>query len=58
MDAPRPRTIRRRILEYDLEDLVRFSDISDQHLDELFTQFVNAFPCAGQTEDSCRLLTI
>lgn len=42
-----PRTIR-RILEYGLEDFVRFSDISDQHLDELVTQFVNAFPCAGQ----------
>lgn len=43
-----PRTIRRRILEYDFEHLVRFSDISDQQLDELVTQFVNAFPCAGQ----------
>lgn len=42
------RTIRRRILEYGLEDSVRFNDISDQSLDELVSQFVNAFPCAGQ----------
>lgn len=39
-----PRTVRRRILEYGLE----FSDISDQSLDELGSQFVNAFLCAGQ----------
>lgn len=34
--------------EYGLDDLVRFTDISDQGLDELVSQFVNAFPCAGQ----------
>ena len=27
---------------------MRFSDISDQSLDKLVSQFVNAFPCAGQ----------
>ena len=43
-----PRTIRRRILEYGLENYVGFSDISDQSLDELVSQFVNSFPCAGQ----------
>lgn len=43
-----PRTIRRRILDYGLENFVRFSDISDQNLDELVSQFVNTFPCAGQ----------
>jgi len=43
-----PRTIRRRILEFGLDDFVRFTEINDQNLDDLVCQFVNAFPCAGQ----------
>ena len=43
-----PRTIRRRILEFGLDDFVRFSEISNQNLDDLVSQFVNAFLCAGQ----------
>ena len=42
------RTIRRRILSYNLQEMIEFSKISDVDLDELIAQFVNAFPCAGQ----------
>ena len=43
-----PRTVRRRILSYGLQEYVTFSVINDQDLDELVKQFVTNFPCAGQ----------
>ena len=42
------RTVRRRILEYGLQEVIRFSDLNDQDLDDLVTKFVIDFPCAGQ----------
>jgi len=42
------RTVRRRILSYHLQEMVEFSEINDQDLDELVAEFVNIFPCAGQ----------
>ena len=42
------RTVRRRILEYGFQEVIRFTDINDQSLDELVTNFVTNFPCAGQ----------
>jgi len=42
------RTVRRRILEYGLQEVIRFSDLSDEALDEEVTKFVLHFPCAGQ----------
>ena len=42
------RTVRRRILSYNIQEIVEFSEMSDQDLDELVAQFVNTFPCAGQ----------
>ena len=46
------RTIRRRILSYNLQEMIEFSKISDVDLDELVAQFVNIFPCAGQKNPS------
>ena len=43
-----PRTIRRRILRYELQEFVSFSDISDEDLDSLVIRFVATFPNAGQ----------
>ena len=42
-----PRTIRRRILSFRLQQFVNFSDISDQELDTLISRFVVRFPSAG-----------
>ena len=42
------RTIRRRILEYGLEGIIEYSTIDDQDLDDIVTNFVADFPCAGQ----------
>ena len=42
------RTVRRRILSFNLQEMVEFSEISDEDLDEFVIQFVNIFPCAGQ----------
>ena len=42
------RTVRRRILSYNLQEMIEFSELSDEDLDELVAQFVNIFPCAGQ----------
>lgn len=42
------RTVRRRILEYGLQGVLRFSDMNDDALDEVVTKFVIDFPCAGQ----------
>jgi len=55
-----PRTIRRRILSYELQEFVTFSDISDEDLDSLVTRFVASFPNAGQNTlagylESCNL---
>lgn len=57
-----PRTIRRRILRYELQEFVSFSDISDEDLDSLVTRFVATFPNAGQNTladylQSCNLHT-
>lgn len=43
-----PRTIRRRILDYGLQYIQEFSQMSDADLDELVTTFVSNFPSAGQ----------
>lgn len=42
------RTVRRRISSFNLQEMVEFSEISDQDLDELVARFVEMFPCAGQ----------
>ena len=42
------RTIRRRIVEYGLHDIIEYSSISNQDLDQIVTNFVADFPCAGQ----------
>lgn len=41
------RTVRRRISSFNLQEMVEFSEISDQDIDELVAQFVEMFPCAG-----------
>ena len=43
-----PRTVRRRILSYGLQEVIEFSDINDHDLDGLVSQFVVTFPNAGQ----------
>lgn len=43
-----PRTIRRRIIEYGLDNICGFSEISDQSLDTLVQQFVDEHPFSGQ----------
>ena len=43
-----PRTIRRRILQFELEDLTSFDDIHDNELDYVVGDFVASFPSAGQ----------
>lgn len=42
------RTIRRRIMEYGLQEIVEYSSINNQNLDNIVTNFVADFPCAGQ----------
>ena len=42
------RTIRRRILEYGLQEIIKYSYIDDQDLDNIVVNFVADFPCAGQ----------
>ena len=42
------RTVRRRILQFGLEGLVNFDDISDNDLDDIVGRFVAALPSAGQ----------
>ena len=42
------RTIRRRILDYELQYIQEFSQMSDANLDEIVTEFVRNFPSAGQ----------
>ena len=41
------RTIRRRILEYGLQEAIEYSTLSNQDLDEIVANFVVDFPCAG-----------
>ena len=43
-----PRTIRRRILQYGLDELMQFDSISDQDLDDSVAYLVSHFPTAGQ----------
>ena len=43
-----PRTIRRRIAEYGLEDEASYSDISESELDVFTQQFVTMHPFSGQ----------
>ena len=42
------RTIRRRIIQYGLESVIQYDDISDSDLDSIVIQFVLTFPSAGQ----------
>lgn len=42
------RTIRRRILQYGLESVVQFSDLSDDQLDGITAQFVHTHPFCGR----------
>ena len=42
-----PRTIRRRIIQYDLEDAASYSDISDNDLDSISSNFVHHNPSSG-----------
>ena len=42
------RTVRRRILEYGLQEIIEYSIINDEDLDEIVSTFVADFPCAGQ----------
>ena len=43
-----PRTIRRRILQYGLDELTQFDSIGDQDLDDSEAYLVSHFPTAGQ----------
>ena len=43
-----PRTIRRRVIQYDLEDSASFSGISDSELNRVAAEFVHAHPNGGQ----------
>lgn len=43
-----PRTIRRRIIQYDLEESASFSGISDTELNRVAAEFVHAYPNGGQ----------
>lgn len=40
--------MRRRILEYGLQEIIEYSTINDEDLDEIVSTFVADFPCAGQ----------
>ena len=42
-----PRTIRRRIIQYGLEDAASYSDISDNDLDSISSNFVHHNPNSG-----------
>ncbi len=42
------RTIRRRILHFELESTLNFDDMSDSDLDDVVGNFVKSFPSAGQ----------
>ena len=42
------RTIHRRINQFDLDDLIRYDDITDNELDHVVCCFVLSFPSAGQ----------
>ena len=43
-----PRTIRRRIIQYGLEDVASYSSINDSEVDEIAKQFVHEHPNSGQ----------
>ena len=43
-----PRTIRKRILQYGLDELTQYDSISDQDLDDSVAYLVFNFPTAGQ----------
>ena len=43
-----PKTIRRRIIRYGMDEDLSFSDISDSQLDSITQQFVHAHPVSGQ----------
>lgn len=43
-----PRTIRRRIIQYGLDEELSFSEISDSQLDAITQQFVDTHPVSGQ----------
>ena len=43
-----PRTIRRRIIQYGLENITAYSDVSDSELDEITTHFVQSHPYCGK----------
>ena len=40
--------MRRWILEYGLQEIIEYSTINDEDLDEIVSTFVADFPCAGQ----------
>ena len=42
-----PRTIRRRIIQYGLEENVAFTDISDAEMDDITKEFVGMHPHSG-----------
>lgn len=42
------RTIRRRIVQFGLVELIRYDDIADRDLDMVVSEFVYSFPSAGQ----------
>ena len=43
-----PRTVRRRIIQYGLENETTFTPVSDSQLDEISTEFVRCFPDSFQ----------
>uniref|UniRef100_A0A1X7VJH8 Uncharacterized protein n=1 Tax=Amphimedon queenslandica TaxID=400682 RepID=A0A1X7VJH8_AMPQE len=43
-----PKTIRRRIIQYSLEDSASYSSISDTELHEITAEFVHTYPNGGQ----------
>lgn len=52
------RTIRRRILEFGLDQFTRYNEISNGELDEIVEDFVNTFPTAGQKTLAGHLRTL
>lgn len=53
-----PRTIRRRIAQYGMEDETAFCSISDTELDDITQHFINDHPNAGERSYSGFLLSI
>ena len=41
-------TVRRRILQYDLEQMTEYTDLTDTELDEINAEFVHNCPKGGQ----------